>query len=178
MNTGRLLESKPQSDFVSKADYAAITLQLRRTPRSLLRIAARCACGTPIVVCTSPLLQNGSPFPTFFYLTHPGLIYKISVLESKGEMKTMQEMLDTSVELRMLYAKAHREYIRAREEFGRVDAIADISAGGMPNRVKCLHALAAHSLAAGPGVNPMGDRTLELCEWDFAVCTRNCIDRN
>ena len=40
--------------------------------------------------------------------------------------------------------------------------IEGISAGGMPDRVKCLHVLAAHALAAGPGVNPLGDEVLAL----------------
>ena len=44
--------------------------------------------------------------------------------------------------------------------------IAGISAGGMPDRVKCLHVLVAHALAAGPGVNPLGDEALAaLPEW-------------
>ena len=48
----------------------------------------------------------------------------------------------------------------------RVPEIAGISAGGMPDRVKCLHVLVAHSLAAGPGVNPLGDEALALLpEW-------------
>ena len=42
----------------------------------------------------------------------------------------------------------------------------DVSAGGMPTRVKCLHSLVAHSLAAGPDVNPLGDEALaKLPEW-------------
>ena len=39
--------------------------------------------------------------------------------------------------------------------------IAGVSAGGMPTRVKCLHVHVAHALAAGPGVNPFGDETLD-----------------
>ncbi len=39
--------------------------------------------------------------------------------------------------------------------------IAGVSAGGMPDRVKCLHALVGHALAAGPGVNPLGDEALD-----------------
>jgi hypothetical protein len=42
--------------------------------------------------------------------------------------------------------------------------IKDYSAGGMPTRVKCLHALVGHSLAAGPGVNPIGDRALSYMD--------------
>jgi len=55
-----------------------------------------------------------------------------------------------------------------------VPEIAGISAGGMPTRVKCLHALAGHALAAGPGVNPIGDRALELSSWSPDRCA--CAD--
>jgi hypothetical protein len=57
-------------------------------------------------------------------------------------------------------------YLTDRSALGEVEEIAGISAGGMPNRVKCLHVLAAHALAAGPGVNPLGDEVLALLgEW-------------
>ena len=47
-----------------------------------------------------------------------------------------------------------------------VPEVENVSAGGMPNRVKCLHSLIAHSLSAGPGVNPLGDEALAgLPEW-------------
>lgn len=58
------------------------------------------------------------------------------------------------------YRRAHQQYLRDREAIAVVDEIADYSAGGMPDRVKCLHALVGHSLAAGPGVNPVGDLAL------------------
>ena len=52
--------------------------------------------------------------------------------------------------------------------------VVGISAGGMPDRVKCLHALVGHTLAAGPGVNPIGDLALERCAWSPTVC--ECVD--
>ena len=55
-----------------------------------------------------------------------------------------------------------------------VDEIARVSAGGMPDRVKCLHALAGHALAAGPGVNPIGDLALALGSWSPERC--ECAD--
>ena len=58
------------------------------------------------------------------------------------------------------YGRAHVAYLADRAELGTVPEIDGISAGGMPTRVKCLHVLAAHALAAGPGVNPLGDMTL------------------
>lgn len=72
------------------------------------------------------------------------------------------------------YAAAHDDYLAARAALGIVvDEIEDISAGGMPDRVKCLHSLVAHSLAAGPGVNPLGDEALALLPrwWLDQPCT-------
>ena len=71
-------------------------------------------------------------------------------------------------ELAAAYAAAHRAYLDVRSEIGsaaglaEVEEIKDYSAGGMPNRVKCLHALVGHSLSAGLGVNPIGDRALSF----------------
>ena len=81
-------------------------------------------------------------------------------------MRDMKTELDADPDLRQSYAAAHRDYLAARDALGEVPAIAGVSAGGMPDRVKCLHVLLAHSLAAGPGVNPLGDRTRDLVgEW-------------
>ena len=67
--------------------------------------------------------------------------------------------------IRDRYARAHEQYIADRNSVGEVPELAGVSAGGMPNRVKCLHALIGHALAAGPGVNPIGDLALERCGW-------------
>ena len=84
----------------------------------------------------------------------------------------MQERLALDPELACAYRAAHEAYLADREAFGHVDQIAGISAGGMPERVKCLHVLAAHSLAAGPGCNPLGDEVLETigAYWEQGPC--------
>lgn len=78
-------------------------------------------------------------------------------------MTDMNRRLSVDPVLAGEYAAAHDDYLAARAALGIVvDEIEDISAGGMPDRVKCLHSLVAHSLAAGPGVNPLGDEALAL----------------
>ena len=78
-------------------------------------------------------------------------------------MTDMNRRLAIDPELSGAYSAAHLDYLAARSAIGvQVDEIEDISAGGMPERVKCLHSLVAHSLAAGPGVNPFGDEALSL----------------
>ena len=68
--------------------------------------------------------------------------------------------MSDDLELAAAYRAAHEAYLAAGNGSGEVAEIAGISAGGMPDRVKCLHVLVAHALAAGPGVNPLGDEAL------------------
>ena len=149
------------------ADLAVIENQLGRTPRDVHAIAYRCPCGKPAVVETPPRLSNGEPFPTFYYATCPRLTAAISTLETTGMMGEMQARLETDAVLAGEYAAAHDDYIAARSALQiDVPEVENVSAGGMPNRVKCLHSLIAHSLSAGPGVNPLGDEALAaLPEW-------------
>lgn len=146
---------------VSREDLAVVRAQLGREPRGVVDVAARCVCGRPTVVRTAPRLADGTPFPTTFYLTCPPAVAAVSGLEATGVMRAMSERLRLDPELAAAYATAHEDYLARRRELGEVPEIAGVSAGGMPTRVKCLHVLVAHSLAAGPGVNPLGDETLE-----------------
>ena len=151
---------------LAPGDERAVTAQLGRAPRDTVGVAHRCPCGNPDVVATAPRLSDGTPFPTFYYLTCPRAASTIGTLEAEGLMRTMQERLEVDADLADRYRRAHRAYVAAREVHGDVPEIEGVSAGGMPDRVKCLHALAAHALAAGPGVNPLGDETLaELDDW-------------
>jgi hypothetical protein len=145
------------SQPVAPADLTAVTAQLGRSPRGAQAVAHRCPCGLPDVVETSPRLADGSPFPTLYYLTCPRATAICSRLESIGTMREMADRLAADPELAARYRAAHADYLARRERHGAVPEIAGVSAGGMPGRVKCLHALLAHALAAGPGVNPLGD---------------------
>jgi len=156
--------TRPPFDPPTEADIAVVSAQLGRPARNVIGISARCVCGKPTVVSTSPRLEDGSPFPTLYYLSHPAATAAISTLEANG---VMQEL---ALEIDERYVEAHKQYIADREGIEFVEEIAGISAGGMPTRVKCLHALAGHALAAGPGVNPIGDRALELCGWSPNRC--------
>ena len=147
---------------VSDADASAVEQQLGRMPRGMVSVAHRCACGAPSVVKTAPRLPDGTPFPTVYYLTCPRLASAIGTLEASGLMRQMEARLREDPELAAAYAHAHDAYLADRAALGNVPEIDQVSAGGMPDRVKCLHVLAAHALAAGPGVNPLGDEVLAL----------------
>jgi hypothetical protein len=109
-------------------------------------------------VQTSPRLEDGTPFPTLYYLTCPRLTSLVSTLEASGLMREMTERLGTDPDLAAKYLAAHRAYLAERDAIEPLGT--EVSAGGMPGRVKCLHVHVAHALAAGPGVNPFGDETL------------------
>lgn len=158
----------------TERDVAVVSAQLGRPARGVVGVAARCVCGNPTVVATAPRLDDGTPFPTLYYLTHPAATAAMSTLEAEGVMTEFNQLLKSDSELRGAYAAAHEDYLADRAPLGDVPEIDGISAGGMPSRVKCLHALAGHSLAAGPGVNPLGDLTLERSRWTPTVCA--CAD--
>lgn len=157
--------SRPPYAEPTAADIAAVSEQLERQARGVVGIAARASDGSPTVVATAPRLPDGSPFPTFYYLSHPEAVAAASRLEAAGVMNEFNELLASDEEVRAQYQLAHEQYIADRNTVGEVPELAGVSAGGMPVRVKCLHALIGHSLAAGPGVNPIGDLALERSGW-------------
>lgn len=165
----------------SARDLDTLSRQLNRPVRDVVEIPARCICGNPLVAATAPRLSNSIPFPTTFYLTHPVITAAVSRLEAAGVMTEMSERLLKDALLAEAYRGAHRAYLAARAQIGAhagtgpVPEIDGISAGGMPTRVKCLHVLVGHALAAGPAVNPLGDEAIaRISAWwtrDRCYCT-------
>lgn len=146
--------------MIEAQDLAAVAAQLHRPPRATRSVAHRCSCGLPDVVETSPRLDDGTPFPTLYYLTCPRAASAIGRLEGSGLMAQMTQRLADDPELAARYRAAHEDYLARRDAIAPLGT--DVTAGGMPTRVKCLHVLVAHALAAGPGVNPLGDEALAL----------------
>jgi hypothetical protein len=162
--------------MINPADEAAVAAQLGRAPRGLRAVAHRCPCGLPDVVETAPRLPDGTPFPTLYYLTCPRVSAAISSLESAGLMRAMTARLAEDEQLRAAYRQAHGDSLARRDAAaaaaGRDPLPAGTqSAGGMPDRVKCLHALAAHELAA-PGSNPFGREAVDAAGpwWSRGPC--------
>ena len=167
-----------RSVVIEESDLEAIAHQLGREPRDIVEVAHRCPCGQPDVVMTAPRLSDGTPFPTLYYLTCPRAASAVGRLEGSGVMRDMEARLASDPELRASYVRAHEDYLAARSALGEVPEIAGVSAGGMPDRVKCLHVLLAHSLAAGPGVNPLGDEAWALVGewWAGPSCAAACAE--
>lgn len=160
------------STAATPEDLEVISRQLGRPARDVVEIPARCVCGNPLVAATAPRLSNGTPFPTTFYLTHPVVTSAVSRLEAAGLMNEMNARLADDADLASAYRAAHEAYLAERRRVGEragtgpVPEIDGVSAGGMPERVKCLHVLVGQSLAMGVGVNPLGDEAIEgIAEW-------------
>lgn len=147
------------------ADAAAFHQEMGRPARGVLACAYRCDHGIAAVVQTAPRLPDGTPFPTMFYLSCSALTAAVSRMESAGLMAEMSQRLLDDEELAASYRRAHEAYLQVRNAHG--DLGIDVSAGGMPDRVKCLHVLVAHSLAVGRGVNLLGDEAVDqLANWN------------
>lgn len=162
--------------MISPDDEAVVAAQLGRTPRGLREVAHRCPCGLPDVVETAPRLPDGTPFPTLYYLTCPRAAAAISGLESSGLMREMTARLSEDEQLKTAYTQAHHDYLARRNAAAADEGLEPLppgtqSAGGMPDRVKCLHALAAHELAV-PGSNPLGREAVEAAGpwWSRGPC--------
>jgi hypothetical protein len=161
--------------MINHQDAAAVAAQLGRAPRGLRSVAHRCPCGLPDVVETAPRLPDGTPFPTLYYLTCPRAAAAVSGLEAAGLMREMTARL-ADERLKAEYERAHRDYLARRDDAASRSGVEPLppgtqSAGGMPDRVKCLHALVAHELAA-PGTNPFGREALAAAGrwWSRGPC--------
>jgi hypothetical protein len=157
-------------------DLDAVARQLGRPPRGVLAVAHRCPCGLPDVVQTAPRLPDGTPFPTLYYLTCPRATAAMSRQEAGGLMRDMTQRLAADPDLRRRYQAAHEDYLARRAAAAAAAGVEPLpgsapSAGGMPERVKCLHAVAAHELAV-PGANPLGAEALAAVGdwWQAGPC--------
>ncbi len=151
---------KNSSMSVADKDIAIIAEQLGRTPRGVVEVSYTTPDGQPAVIKTQPRLPDGTPFPTLYYLTDPRLTAEASRLEVAHVMKWMESRLHTEENLQRDYLAAHEHYLRQRNALE--DLGTSFSAGGMPDRVKCLHVLMAYALAEGPGRVRFGTEAVAL----------------
>ncbi len=136
---------------MDQTDVRIVSAQIGRHPRGTTEVAVRCAYGLPAVVRTEPRLESGEPFPTLYWLTCPAAARAAGRLEAGGFMRTMAERLSSDEAFADRYHAANESYVADRDGVCEPGAS---GAGGMPDRVKCLHALYAHHLVGGD--NPVG----------------------
>lgn len=156
---------------LDERDQALATAMIGRPLRGRSAAAVRCGWGLPAVLRVDPRLHDGTPFPTTFWLACPLATRHIGRLEAEGSMAGLNERLTQDPDLAEDYAAAHRRYVAFREQLGPPLPHRQQSAGGMPERVKCLHALYGHHLATAD--NPIGSWVGEQIE--PMACPAPCV---
>jgi hypothetical protein len=162
--------SQLQRPVMDERDAALATAMVGRPLRGRSAVAVRCGWGLPAVLRVDPVLEDGTPFPTTFWLSCPVASRAAGRLEASGVMRDLTQRLRDDEALAAEYAAASERFVAARNELGpRVPR--DDSAGGMPVRVKCLHALYGHYLATRD--NPIGEWVAEHVE--PLACGAPCV---
>lgn len=134
------------------ADVAAVASRLGRVPAGDFVVVARDGLGLPAVIANAPLLRDGTPMPTRYWLVHPGLCAAVARLESSGAIRAAEAEIDPAA-----LRRAHRRYERERISLlppGHRGPAPVGGVGGARAGVKCLHAHLAWWLAGGP--DPVG----------------------
>ncbi len=134
------------------ADVAELTALLGRPPQADFEVVVRTREGRPVVIRNAPLLDDGTPMPTRYWLVDPDLCRAVSQLESAGGVRAAKAAVDPA-EL----AAAHRAYAAERDAALRPAHSGPRPHGGVGGTragVKCLHAHYAHHLAGGD--DPVG----------------------
>jgi uncharacterized protein len=152
------------------ADRRLIQAQLGRDVRGSVAVAARCRYGLPAVVRTAPRLPDGTPFPTLYWLACPAARVAVGRLEAAGWNALLSGRLEAEPELATAHAQAHAGYLAQRDRIERLPD--DPGVGGLPGRVKCLHALYAHQAATG--ADPVGRIVSRAV--DPIDCPGPCVD--
>jgi hypothetical protein len=155
---------------IGERDGAFAARMIGRPLRGQSAVAVRCAWGLPAVLRVSPRLDDGTPFPTLFWLACPLANRHVGRLEAEGEMARLGHRLHADERLASAYQGSGERYVAARDALGG-PLPRDDAAGGMPTRVKCLHALYAHHLATTD--NPVGAWVGELVE--PLACPTPCV---
>ena len=134
------------------ADHDAVVRLLGREPRGEYRVAVRAPDGTPVVLCNLPVLRDGTPMPTMFWLCGRAEVAAVGRLESEGAVNRAE----SEIGLERVDA-AHREYAQLRDRFVPADHSGPRPTGGVGGTrrgVKCLHAHFGWWLAGGD--DPVG----------------------
>lgn len=165
--------SETAPDAVRVPDVAVVEVQLGRSPRSSIEVVARCHLGLPVVIAVPPHLDDGTPFPTRFWLTCPLAVRRIGRIESRGGVRQAEERIAADPVLASRFDAASARYAEER------DALIAPGAehrprggvGGARQGVKCLHAHYADHAAGND--NPVGD--VVAGEVEPLDCRHTCV---
>jgi hypothetical protein len=137
---------------VSKGDREEVAALLGRPPQGAFEVVVRDGAGAPVVILNAPLMDDGTPMPTRYWLVGRRERDLVSRLESKGGVRAAEAAVDGS-EL----VTAHRLYQEERDAAmpsGHLGPAPSGGVGGTRQGVKCLHAHLAWYLAGGD--DPVG----------------------
>lgn len=154
-------------------DRRVVETQIGRPLRADSIPVSRCHLGLPVVVQVPPILDDGTPFPTLYWLTCPLATTRIGRLEGAGGVKRLEQKAEVDPEFGRGLDVAHGVYATEREALLPEDASPRPSGGvgGTANGIKCLHAHYAHTRAGGD--NPVGELVQEWIE--PLDCTAPCV---
>ena len=148
--TGQVAGSVPERN--ADTDRRAVAALLGRDPEGDFSVVVRHPDGRPVVICNEPLLRDGTPMPTRWWLVDPELRRAVSGIEAGGGVREATAAVDPD-EL----ARAHARYAAERDAPVPPDHDGPRPAGGVGGTrrgVKCLHAHYAWFLAGGD--DPVG----------------------
>ena len=145
-------------------DREVVEVQIGRPLRANSDVVSRCHLGVPVVTRVPPILDDGTPFPTLYWLTCPLATTRIGRLEGAGGVKRMERKAETDPEFADRLDEAHEAYREERDSLLQPDASPAPSGGvgGSVVGIKCLHAHYAHSRAGGD--NPVGELVADWIE--------------
>ena len=138
-------------------DRHVVAVQIGRPLRAAANVVSRCHLGLPVVVQVPPLLDDGTPFPTFYWLSCPLASKRVGRLEGVGGVKTMERRAESVPEFGAALEMAHARYAAERDDLlpDGADPKPSGGVGGTARGVKCLHAHYADTRAGNE--NPVGD---------------------
>lgn len=139
-------------DPTAARDFAALTQMLGREPRAGFEVVVRNAEGDPVVIRNAPLLDDGTPMPTRYWLVDPDISLRVARLESTGGVRAAEAAVAPAD-----LGSAHERYARERDAALAPDHTGPRPSGGVGGTgrgVKCLHAHLAYHLAGGD--DPVG----------------------
>jgi hypothetical protein len=134
------------------ADVTAVAALLGREPQGDFEIVVRDRSGQPVVIRNAPLLDDGTPMPTRFWLVGAAEREAVSRLEAAGGVRQAEAAVDP-----VALSAAHARYAAERNAALPADWAGPRPFGGVGGTrqgVKCLHAHYAWHLAGGD--DPVG----------------------
>lgn len=150
--------------MTSPEDVEVVEAQIGRPLRADSTPVSRCHLGLPVVVRVPPVLDDGTPFPTLYWLTCPLATTRIGRLEGAGGIKRLERKAETDPGFGQRLEQAHAAYAEERSALipEGTTPLPSGGVGGTSVGIKCLHAHYAHARAGGD--NPVGELVQQWIE--------------